>query len=439
VRVCVVGTGYVGLVTAACLAELGHEVTGVEINRERLEAIQAGIIPIHEPGLEEVVHRNAALGRLRFTADIAEAQPCEVAMIAVNTPSSDDGRLNVQYVHTAVRELAEVAAPGTIIVIKSTVPVGTCDDVASIAGGFDVVSNPEFLREGSAVNDFMRPDRVIVGGEDAHAIDVVAGLYISLGIEVERVARRAAELGKYAANSYLATRLSFMNELAALCDAADVDVAQVEQILGSDHRIGPHFLKTGIGWGGSCLPKDVLGLLWSARAYGADMTVLQSAQESNQRQRSVVVERVLATLQRPQQSSVAVLGLAFKAHTDDVRQSPALDVVRMLRAAGVHVRAFDPLAIENARREVDGIEYCHDAYEAVRGVDAIVIATEWPEFRELNWQLIAGRVRGWGLIDARNLLDGPTMRSMGFQYQSIGRNVTAAPLLREAAILAGDG
>ncbi len=425
--VTVIGAGYVGLVTSACLAELGHTVVCVEINPLRLAMLERGEIPIYEPGLEELVRRHRTDGRLTFTDDYTVAIPAaDFAFIAVNTPPAADGRADTSFVFSAADAILAHARPGLIIVTKSTVPVGTGDALAqrARAGGHasvKIVSNPEFLREGSALADFMVPDRIVVGAADPAAGRAVAGLYASLDAPVIVCDRRSSELAKYAANAFLATRISFMNEIATLCEAAAADVEAVARVMGTDRRIGPAFLRAGLGWGGSCFPKDVRALAAIAADHGHPSALLPAAVTVNAQQRGRVVAQLVAAVQGRTDATVGILGLAFKPGTDDVRESPALAVAERLHEDGIRVRAHDPVAMANAQIVLPGIEYCHDPYEVAVGCDALLLATEWPDYLVLDWHRLRERVRGTVLLDARNALDGKIASAFGFDYRSIGR------------------
>jgi len=426
-KISVIGAGYVGLVTAACLAELGHTVTCVEINEERLALLHRGEVPIHEPGLDAMVARNRQAGRLAFTGDHSAAhQGVEFAFVAVNTPPGPDGQADVTFVFTAVQSVLAQASEGVTIVTKSTVPVGTGDAIAHLAtrtGRRDVhvASNPEFLREGSAVKDFMAPDRIVVGAERETVAAAVARLYVTLDAPVVITDRRSAELAKYAANAYLATRISFINEVATLCEAVGADVDEVARIVGADRRIGPSFLQAGLGWGGSCFPKDVRALAATAADVGCGSSILPAVFDVNARQRDRAVQQLLSLLDRNPDTAVAVLGLAFKPDTDDIREAPALDIICQLLAAGIRVRAHDPIAMNNARRVLPNVRWCSDAYEAAKGSDAILLATEWSDYRTLEWRLVRDLMRGRVVLDGRNVLDGRALASLGFTYLSIGR------------------
>jgi len=431
-KIVVLGAGYVGLVTGACLADLGHVVTCVEIDPERLARLDRGEVPIYEPGLDEIVVRNRTAGRLAFTAEHAAAvRDAAFAFVAVNTPPSLDGQADTSFVFAAARSVIAHAAPGLVLVIKSTVPVGTGDAIERLAvasgrADIDVTSNPEFLREGHAIPDFMAPDRIVVGSQARVAAEAVGRLYESLGAPIVVTDRPSAELAKYAANAFLATRISFMNEIATICEAVAADVTEVAHIVGLDRRIGPAFLQAGLGWGGSCFPKDVRALAATAAEHGCYPSILQAAFDVNARQRERIVKRLRDAVTGQHEATVAVLGLAFKPGTDDVREAPALEIVGSLIEAGIHVHAHDPVAVENARRHVPNIDYCPDVYAAASGADALLLATEWCEYRSIDWRAIRDAMRGTLVIDGRNALDGALLSSLGFAYVGIGRTPVAS-------------
>jgi UDPglucose 6-dehydrogenase len=423
----VIGAGYVGLVTAVCLAELGHSVTCLEIDGERLARLRRGELPIYEPGLADRFDRQRARGRLSFTADYACAiPPADVVFLAVNTPPMEDGEADLRFVYTAVLSTLRFARPGLVLVTKSTVPVGTGDMIAELAracgpGGVHVVSNPEFLREGSAVRDFMRPDRIVIGAEDERAGELVAGLYAGIDAPVILCGRRSAEIAKYAANVFLAARISLINEVAAICEASGADIGDVARIVGADARIGPSFLHAGLGWGGSCFPKDARALAATAAEYGLPAPLLDATLAANARQRQRAVAHLLGAVDGIAEASVGILGLAFKPGTDDIREAPALDIARQLLECGIAVRAHDPVAMPNARRVVPAIALCEDPYEAARGCDALLLATEWDDYRALDWERVRGLMRGTVVVDGRNALDGAHLTALGLTHISFGR------------------
>lgn len=422
-----IGAGYVGLVTGACLAELGHNVVCMEIDPAKLSMLQQGMVPIHEAGLDALVARHRSSGRLSFTADYALAIPaCQFAFIAVNTPPEPSGRANTSFVFSAVRSILDHAEEGITIVTKSTVPVGTGDEIARMVSrrGFQaiqVVSNPEFLQEGTAVRDFTQPDRIVIGANTLEAGKRVAQLYQGIGATVIQCSRRSAELAKYAANAFLATRVSFMNEMSGICEAAAADIGEVARILGADRRIGPSYLRAGLGWGGSCLPKDVRALASTFDEYGCKSTILDAALSVNLRQRKRAFEQLRKAVDGVPGATVGVLGLAFKPETDDVRDAPALDIIMRLLEAGIQVRAHDPVAAPNARLLLPGVHYCKDAYGVANSSDALLLATEWPEYLALNWKEVRSLMRGRVVLDGRNVLDGSMLTALGFKYLSFGR------------------
>jgi UDPglucose 6-dehydrogenase len=424
-RLAVIGAGYVGLVTAACLSELGHRVTSIEVDETRLSALSAGELPVHEPGLAELVCRNARDGRLQFTDEYAKTRDVESVFIAVPTPSRDDGSADISYVLQAIDSLIPHVLPGTTIVIKSTVPVGTADSIAGLQPVLDarieIVSNPEFLRQGTAVQDFLQPDRVVIGASSLQAAVDVTRLYASLDAPIIAVDRRSAELAKYTANALLATRISFMNEIAHIATALQADVDEVARIVGLDRRIGPSFLGAGLGWGGSCFPKDVLALSSAASGHGCSTPILEAVYEVNRLQGKHATKLLLEGISGTDEPIVAILGLAFKPNTDDVRGSPALGVAKQLLEEGVTVRAHDPHALVNAGRVLPDVDYCEDTYSALDGADAVLLATEWEEYYDLDWVLVRESMRGKTVVDGRNVLDGAHLTELGFQYRSFGR------------------
>lgn len=426
-NVAVVGAGYVGLVTSACLAELGHRVICLEIDRDRLNELQSGRLPIYEPSLEDLVLGNVESGRLSFAGDYAEALAhAAFAFICVPTPPLDNGHADTRHVITAARGAVEHGAIGLTVVIKSTVPVGTGDHIAHLAvyrarADVCVVSNPEFLRQGTAVRDFFQPDRIVIGTKDHEAGRGVAELYSGVSAPVVETSRRSAEMAKYASNALLATRISFMNEIAALCDATGANVDEVARIVGMDERIGPHFLRAGLGWGGSCFPKDVLALASMAALHGRRAPILDAVMATNDGQREVALQRILDAVAGIDDPRVTLLGLAFKPDTDDLRGSPAIDIIGRLSTHGIDVRAHDPVTIPNAARLLPGIGYRTDAYEAVEGADVVLLATEWDEYLHLDWRRIRAAMRGDTVIDGRNVLNEAHLRRLGFRYVAFGR------------------
>ncbi len=439
--VCVIGAGYVGLVTGAGLAELGHNVVLLETDPVRLDALKQHQLPIHEAGLDELVERYASRGRLSFSDSYADSIPhAEFVFIAVNTPAGPSGEADTTYVAAAVESLLEYASSNKIIVTKSTVPVGTGDVIAERVRdtgfqGIEVVSNPEFLREGTAVQDFLNPDRIVVGAGSRSAAARVAGLYSSLDAPVVICSRRSAELAKYAANALLATRISFMNEMSAICEAVDADIEQVARVVGFDRRIGSTYLSAGLGWGGSCFPKDLRALSRIATEHGVEPSILEATLSVNVRQRERIYRRLCEAIGPVNGTTpaVAVFGLAFKPNTDDLRESPAIDIIKRLVASGIRVRAHDPVAVANARAVLPDVEYCDEPYDAVANVDAVFLATEWDEYRQLDWARIRELMQGHVVVDSRNALDGARLEQLGFRYISVGRRGGHA-LQREALV-----
>jgi UDPglucose 6-dehydrogenase len=440
-KICVIGAGYVGLVTAACLAEMGNTVIGLDVDEERVDALGRGEMPIHEPGLADLAARNVRAGRLAFTTDVALAVTrSTLIFIAVGTPAAEDGSADLEHVLAAAASVGRHMNDYKVIIDKSTVPVGTADRVRAAVNEalrwrgasvpFAVVSNPEFLKEGAAVEDFMRPDRVVIGSDDEKALLLMRALYAPFLRNRDRLLAmdvRSAELTKYAANAMLAMRISFMNEMAALAERVGADVEQVRLGIGSDPRIGTQFLYAGCGWGGSCFPKDVKALARTGRTHGVELSLLDATLRVNDRQRALLAERVVerfgAVLTHV---TIGLWGLAFKPGTDDLREAPSLVVIDELLRRGARVRAFDPVAMPNAARRWQGraaLEFAADPYEAVDGVDALVIATEWREFRSPDFERLRESMKQPVIFDGRNLFDPSAMHARGFEYRAIGRAV----------------
>jgi len=435
-NISVIGTGYVGLVTGACFAEFGMNVTCVDNDAVKLEGLKAGKLPIFEPGLEEIVRRNRAAGRLHFTLDTeAAVKESLVIFIAVPTPPQPDGATDLSYVDTVARAIGTFLDGYKVIVTKSTVPVRTADRVRALiaeaaaeAGrdqvSFSVCSNPEFLREGSAVEDFMRPDRVVIGADDEHAVAILKDMYKPLNlIEVPFVITSvpAAEMIKHASNAFLATKITFINEIANLCEKVGADVHDVARAMGLDGRIGRKFLHPGPGYGGSCFPKDTLSLVNFSAEFGVKQRVVAAVVEANARQRERMIEKCEEMTGGVKGKTLAVLGLSFKPNTDDVRLSPAIEIIRLLQQRGARIRSFDPQAMETAARELEGVEFCRDAYHAAEGADALVVATEWNEFRGIDLARIKGALRAPVVIDMRNIYERRVMERLGFRYVGVGR------------------
>jgi UDPglucose 6-dehydrogenase len=445
-RIAVIGTGYVGLVSGACFSEFGVSVTCVDKDAAKIERLIAGEIPIYEPGLEELVSSNARAGRLSFTTDLpAAVAGADAVFIAVGTPSRrGDGHADLSYVFGATEEIARALTGYAVVVTKSTVPVGTGRKVAQILrrirpeGSFDVVSNPEFLREGSAIGDFMRPDRVVIGAETERARKVMRALYRPLYLIETPIAFTAietAELIKYAANSFLATKISFINEIAELCEKVGADVQDVAKGIGLDGRIGPKFLHAGPGYGGSCFPKDCLALVRTAQEAGAPVSIVEQVVAVNDtRKRKMADKIVKACGGSIAGKTLAVLGLTFKPNTDDMREAPSLTILPALQEAGAEVRAFDPEGIDEARPLLPGITFSATAYEAMDGADAVVLLTEWNEFRALDLERVKRLLRSPTLIDLRNVYKPADMAAAGFFYFSIGRK-SVEPARAEQRVL----
>ena len=429
-RICVIGTGYVGLVTGACFADLGNMVTCLDVDENRINKLKEGLMPIYEPGLEQIVEQNVRHGRLSFTTDYPEAvKNADFAFIAVGTPSGVDGEADLQYVRQAAESVADLVEWPIVVVNKSTVPVGTGDWVADIITRrrngrpleFSVVSNPEFLREGSAINDFMVPDRIVLGSLHREAAEKVSRLYASLRCPIVITDLRTAEMVKYASNAFLATRISFINEIANICEELGADVNEVARGMGLDKRIGPSFLDAGLGWGGSCFPKDVKALAHMAVLHGTHPQLLQAVMDINRNQRRRVVVKLRRALGTLDQKVIGVLGLSFKPNTDDIREAPALEVIHLLENEGATIRAYDPQAMKGAAAVLPRVRLCETAYEVADGADGLLLATEWNEFKQLDFNVIRQSMRTPVIMDSRNLWDGEQLRALGFTYFSIGR------------------
>jgi UDPglucose 6-dehydrogenase len=440
-NICIVGTGYVGLVSAACFAEMGNTVQCVDINPDVVEKLRQGEVHIYEPGLEEMVKRNHAEGRLRFTTDLAEGlKDALFVFCCVGTPPREDGSCDLSYVHQVARQVGQSINDYIIFVDKSTVPVGTADTVRGLIREeldkrgvnieYDVVSNPEFLKEGDAVSDFMKPDRVIVGTENVRTAELMKALYAPFARSREKMivmGVRSAEMTKYAANCMLATKISFINEVANICEQVGADVRDVRLGIGSDHRIGHQFIYPGVGYGGSCFPKDVKALIGTARGVGYAPQLLESVDEVNDRQKSVLARKVLGYFE-PQGGVdgkvLALWGLAFKANTDDMREAPSLRMIRELTEAGMRIRVFDPVAAENGRKELAGndlVEIVDEQYEVLEGAQALAVVTEWNQFRNPDFSRIKKDLTAPVLFDGRNLYSPQMLAAAGFAYFSIGR------------------
>ena len=432
-KIAIVGSGYVGLVSGACLADFGHAVRCVDKDAAKIAALREGRIPIFEPGLDGLVASNMAAGRLSFDTDLAAAvTEAEVVFIAVGTPSRrGDGFADLTYVYAAARDIAHALTGHTVLVTKSTVPVGTGDEVERIVrelrpdADFQVVSNPEFLREGAAIDDFKRPDRIVVGSDDARAREVMNEVYRPLYLNsapILHTSRRTAELTKYAANAFLATKITFINEMADLCEKVGANVQDVARGMGLDNRIGAKFLHAGPGYGGSCFPKDTLALIKTAQDFGAPSRIVETVAAVNDQRKRSMARRVIEALGGSVRGrTVALLGLTFKPNTDDMRDAPSLSIVTALQDGGANVRAFDPEGMEQAALVLNDVAYTSDAYDCVAGADAVVLVTEWNTFRALDLDRIGAAMKGRVFLDLRNVYKRAVMEAKGFQYHDVGR------------------
>lgn len=429
-NICVIGIGYVGLVTGVCFADLGNCVICLDVDEKKIEGLKNGVMPIYEPGLQQLVEENLASNRLEFTTNYAQAlKNADYAFIAVGTPSGNDGEADLKYVKMAAEQIAVSVDHPIIVINKSTVPVGTGDWVADVINekrngkklDFKVVSNPEFLREGSAINDFMNPDRVVLGSENQEAAQAVASLYQPLRAPTLITDLRTAEMIKYASNAFLATRISFINEIANMCEAMGADVREVAHGMGMDKRIGHAFLDAGLGWGGSCFPKDVKALEHMAELNGTNPHLLKAVMEINRNQRLRSVQKIRSALGSLEGRIVAVLGLSFKPNTDDIREAPAFEIIHLLHNEGAMIKAYDPQAMELASNHLKNVTLCKDAYETVEGADALLLATEWNAFKQLDFDRIKKLMRTHVIMDGRNLWDPDQLRKKGFTYFGVGR------------------
>lgn len=434
-NICVVGTGYVGLVTGAVFADLGNDVVCVDNDQKKIEALRAGQMPIYEPGLEEMVVRNKDDARLSFTTDLPGAvRQSDVIFIAVGTPPKDTGETDLSHVEAVATQIGRSMDRYKVVVNKSTVPVGTGEFVREVITrhqprpiDFDVVSNPEFLREGSAIEDTLRPDRIVIGAPNQQVAMTLVELYAPLERPMIITDLPSAEVIKYASNGFLAAKISFINAIANICENAGADVSQVMKGMGLDSRIGMQFLQAGLGYGGSCFPKDVDSLIHTAARFGYDFKLLRSVVEINKERASHLVDMMRKAMGGLEDKTIAVLGLAFKPNTDDMREAKSIEVVRLLHAAGVQVRAYDPVAMANAKALMpEGVVFCESAYEAAAGADGVALLTEWNEFKYLNLDRLRGLLRHRLIFDARNLYEPERMRRLGFEYYSIGRKPVLA-------------
>jgi UDPglucose 6-dehydrogenase len=444
-RIAMIGTGYVGLVSGACFSEFGVDVVCVDVDERKIERLKNGEIPIFEPGLEDLVKSNVEAGRLSFTTSLTEGvKGADAVFIAVGTPSRrGDGHADLSYVYQAAEQIADAIDGYTVVVTKSTVPVGTGREVSDIIAKrkpgleFDVCSNPEFLREGAAISDFMRPDRVVIGADSQRARDVMSQLYRPLYLietPIVFTSLETSELIKYAANTFLATKITFINEMADLCEKVGADIHDVARGIGLDNRIGKKFLHPGPGYGGSCFPKDTLALVKTAQDYGAPLRIVETVVDINDKRKRGMADRIIATCGGSVQGkTIALLGLTFKPNTDDMRDSPSLDIVPALLEAGAIVRAYDPEGMDEAVKVLPDIAYAQGAYDAMTGADVAVIVTEWNEFRGLDVKRMKSTLKSPVIVDLRNVYEPDAMREAGFTYTCIGRGAESTQKAREAA------
>ena len=431
-HIAVIGTGYVGLVTGACFAEFGVDVTCVDVDAGKIEKLNSGVIPIYEPGLDQIVEKNSKDGRLHFTTDIKSAvEGAQVVFLAVGTPPKPDGSPDMSFYQQAAKDIAGAMNGYKVLVTKSTVPIGTGKWLREFVSSnlktptnFGVASNPEFLREGAAIDDFMRQDRVVIGSNEPEAIEVMKELYRPLYLietPIVITSLEAAELIKYAANAFLATKITFINEVANLCDAIGCDVHDVARGMGMDNRIGRKFLHPGPGYGGSCFPKDTRALTTVADQFGVETRIVDAVIEANDRQRDAMIPKIESLVGDLKGKKIGVLGLSFKPETDDMRESPAIDIIHTIIERGATVRAFDPVAMEEAKHFLNGIEYASDEYDAINGADALVIITEWNQFRALDMEKVKQLLKSPKIADLRNIYEPGDMRELGFDYVGVGR------------------
>lgn len=427
-NITIIGTGYVGLVTGTCLAEMGNKVFCIDIDKTRIENLKKGVVPFYEPGLKELIENNIKNQRLFFDTDIALTVPqSEIIFITVGTPAQENGEADLSYVEKAAEDIGKNLKKYAVVVIKSTVPPKTCRRIKEVIKKysdelFDIVSNPEFLREGSAVLDFMKPDRIVIGRESEKAENMMKELYQPLKSPIVATNLESSEMIKYASNAFLATKISFINEIANVCERIGADVEEIAKGMGLDPRIGKEFLKAGIGYGGSCFPKDVQALHQSAGINGYNFCLLKSVIEVNSNQRKLVIKKTEKLLGGLKNKIIGVWGLAFKADTDDIRESAAVEIIELLLGKGAKVRAYDPIASENAKRELsEEIIFCDDPYEAAQGSDALLIATEWEEFKKVDFEKIKEMLKKPNIIDGKNIYNPEEMKKMGFNYIGIGR------------------
>lgn len=430
-KLTIIGTGYVGIVAGTGLANLGNDVICLDIDKAKIDRLAKGELTIYEPGLEEIYRRNLKRGRLKFTTDPVKAvQESDIIFICVDTPLNEQQEADLTAVKSSARSIGRHMDGYKVVVNKSTVPVGTADLVRKIIKEnqpreieFDVVSNPEFLREGAAVKDFENPDRIVIGTDSEKAEEIMTSLYRSLartGRPIMVTSIRSAEIIKYASNAMLATRISFMNQLSYLCEKTGADIKEVSRGLGLDSRIGPRFLQAGLGYGGSCFPKDVKALISTLKKYGCDFDLFEAVDRINESQKTVVIDKLESVL-KIKNSTIAVWGISFKPKTDDIREAPALSIIRNLQAKGATIQAFDPIAIDKARKVLSGVKFFENPYETIRDCDALIVVTEWDEFRNLDMRAVKVLLKKPIIIDGRNVYDPTEMRDLGFTYLGIGR------------------
>ncbi len=436
-KITIIGTGYVGLVSGTCFAETGNDVLCIDVDRAKIDLLQHGGIPIYEPGLEELVHRNVGEGRLRFSTNIKDGiLHADMIFAAVPTPPDEDSRADLRFVKAVAKDFGEYVLKYTVFVMKSTVPVGTGEICEEIIGNelkkrgiqvpFDVASNPEFLREGSAIKDTMEPDRVIVGTESEKVKDLMTRLYapyVSPDRPILFTNRRSSEIIKYASNAFLATKISFINEMATFCEKVGADITDIARGMGFDHRIGATFLNAGIGYGGSCFPKDIQAIIETGKEHGYSFQILDAVEAVNKSQKKKLYKKLTSIIPNVEDKVIAVLGLSFKPKTDDMRDAPSLKVIKKLQADGAIIRAFDPVAAANAKKSLSkvNITYCQNPYEAAENADALLIITEWDEFRNMDLHRIKSIMKTPLIIDGRNMFHPKDMKALGFKYYSVGR------------------
>jgi UDPglucose 6-dehydrogenase len=431
-HITVIGTGYVGLVTGACFAEFGVEVTCVDVDKTKIENLKKGIIPIYEPGLDNIVEKNSKAGRLHFTTDIKSAvEQALVVFLAVGTPPKADGSPDMSFYRQAAKDIAEAMNGYKVLVTKSTVPVGTGRWLREFVAehqktktNFGVASNPEFLREGAAIDDFMRPDRVVIGSNEEDAIAIMKDLYRPLYLietPIVITSLEAAELIKYAANAFLATKITFINEIANLCDAIGCDVHDVARGMGMDNRIGRKFLHPGPGYGGSCFPKDTRALTTVADQFGVETLIVDAVVEANERQRQAMIPKIEKLIGDFNGKQIGVLGLSFKPETDDMREAPSIDIIKAMQQRGAKIKVYDPVAMDEAKHSLQDVEYAADEYEVIDGADALVIITEWNQFRALDMEKVKSLLKSPKIADLRNIYEPEDMRELGFEYVGVGR------------------